>query len=109
MLLLIYILEDFCNCAAADDHVTVIQDNGLTGGQRPLGSIEYHTGGSVFFGIDGGRLRGLVVAGFGGYTQGLRQLREGEPVPVFRQQGSGKRASLGPTVTVFFSISLAQT
>lgn len=69
--------------AAADDHIAVVQHDSLAGGQSPLGCIEYDPGSACRFRINDSGLGLLIVAGLGCDMQGLRQLGEGEPIPIF--------------------------
>ena len=56
-------LLDFCDGTAADDDITVVQDNCLSGSESPLRFVKDHPYESVSLRIHGGRL--LFHAGAG--------------------------------------------
>ena len=73
-MLLLIILYGKClgDGTTANDHVTLIQNYCLTGGNGTLGLVKHYTDPAAFFRINGSLLLVLAVAGFCGDMHGLR-------------------------------------
>lgn len=95
LLLSLLYMECFRNGAAAYHQVSLVQYNGLTRGDGPLGCVKHHLNMAVLLRVYGGSLLELTVAGFRGDPQRLRQGREGVPVHILCPQCIGQQGLAG--------------
>ena len=81
--------------AAAQHHIALIQHGSLSRGGSTLRLVEFQPE-TVFCGVDGGLLLGLMVPGAGGDPQRPGQRRNGDPVHILCVNDAVKQLAFRP-------------